>query len=179
VTDFAGDRWRPQLAALRSQFDSSFSQPRASAGAAPEELLAIRIGSRPCALRLADVAALATDRKITAVPGQSGHVLGIAGFRGTIVAVYDLAGLLRQPASDEPRWLVLANGSPIAFAFHDLEGQLRARSDSVSRTQTADGAASEAVRVGADLRPIIALAPLVAALAKPSRKGRAGEMREQ
>ena len=53
-------------------------------------------------------------------------LLGVAGFSGQIVPVYDLAALLGHPVPDRPRWLVLAGGAPpLALAFHELDGHLR------------------------------------------------------
>jgi chemotaxis signal transduction protein len=114
-----------RLRSLRSSFDQSFAEPRAEATGALEELLLIRVGVDPYVLRLSEVGALAADRAITPVPSLNPELLGVAGLRGSIIAVFDLAALLGQPALQKPRWHALAKGSRMAFAFSAFEGQLR------------------------------------------------------
>jgi purine-binding chemotaxis protein CheW len=115
-----------RLAALRAEFDGSFGQPVRPPYAEHAELLAIRAGGRRYALRLAQTSGLHPDRPITPLPGPVPALLGLSGFGGTIVPVYDLAALLGHPGSDRPRWLVLAAGTPpLALAFEGLDGHLR------------------------------------------------------
>jgi purine-binding chemotaxis protein CheW len=115
-----------RLDELRDDFDRSFAQPARQHDAEYAELLAIRAGGRPYALRLSQASGVHSDRPVTPLPGPQAALLGVAGFSGAIVPVYDLAALLGHPVSDRPRWLVLAVGTPpLALAFHDLDGHVR------------------------------------------------------
>jgi chemotaxis signal transduction protein len=115
-----------RLAALRADFDRSFTEPARQHDAEYAELLAVRAGGRPYALRLSQASGVHSDRPVTPLPGPQAALLGVAGFSGAIVPVYDLAALLGHPAPDRPRWLVVAAGAPpLALAFHDLDGHVR------------------------------------------------------
>jgi purine-binding chemotaxis protein CheW len=94
-----------RAAAMRLAFDRSFAEPLRPATEAVENLLAIRIGTQAYALRLAEVAGLFADRKVTPVPGGDAALVGIAGFRGAIVPVYGLHTLLVAHPSARSRSL--------------------------------------------------------------------------
>lgn len=113
-------------AALREEFDRSFTEPARQHDAEFAELLAIRAGGRPYALRLSQASGVHCDRPVTPLPGPQPALLGVAGFSGTTVPVYDLAALLGHGVPERPRWLVLADGRPaLALAFHHLDGHVR------------------------------------------------------
>jgi chemotaxis signal transduction protein len=143
-----------RAAGLRAAFDRAFAEPLRLDAPATENLLAIRIGTEPCALRLSEIAGLFADRKITRVPGSAAALLGLAGFRGALVPVYSLQILVGQApvgqapvgqapvgqvpvgqvlpdlagakgGAPTPRWLVVAAAAPVALAFEAFEGQLR------------------------------------------------------
>jgi purine-binding chemotaxis protein CheW len=121
-----------RMAQLRTAFDSSFAEPVQPHDEIHVELLAVRAGGRPYALRLSQTSGVYPDRPITALPGPLPSLLGVAGFGGGILPVYDLAALLGHPAGDRPRWLVLAAGTPpLAFAFGELDGHFRVAEDAV------------------------------------------------
>jgi chemotaxis signal transduction protein len=121
-----------RLGGLRGEFDRSFTEPVRRHDAEHAELLAIRAGGRPYALRLSQTSGLYPERPVTALPGPQPALLGVAGFGGSIIPVYDLAALLGHAIADRPRWLVLAAGTPpLALAFHELDGHLRVRADSI------------------------------------------------
>ena len=79
---------------LRDAFDRSFAQAPSTEAAAVENLLAIRVGAHPYALRMAEVSGLFADKKVTRLPSPVPEFSGIAGFRGVVLPVYDLAMLL-------------------------------------------------------------------------------------
>jgi chemotaxis signal transduction protein len=168
-----------RLTDLRRSFDSSFSAPPASQLETTLGLLAIRIGREPYALRLSEVAALEADRTITSVPSQHPELLGIAGVRGAVVAVFDLASLLGLARPDGARWLVLAEGAPLAFAFSAFDGQLTVRPGEIASAEAGRaGPVREMVRTQAALPhgggalPLIDILELVALLERrPRSKG--------
>ncbi|WP_229072636.1 chemotaxis protein CheW [Actinoplanes sp. DH11] len=111
---------------LRTDFDRSFAEPARTVGADSVELLAIGVGGRPYALRLSQASGVHPDRAVTALPTPVPALLGVAGFAGAVVPVYDLAALLGHPIPERPRWLVLTTGAPpLALAFHRLDHHLR------------------------------------------------------
>jgi chemotaxis signal transduction protein len=155
-------------AALRRVFDDSFAAAAATKSARLEDLLAIRLGSDPYALRLSEIAGLHAGVKIVAVPSTRAQLLGIVGLRGIMAPVYDLAALLRYPPAANPRWMVLARMSqPVGFAFETLESHLQvpatalAYDDGSANAGAARQHTSGTVRAGGALRPIILMASVV------------------
>jgi chemotaxis signal transduction protein len=160
-----------RAAELRSTFDRAFAVPLRAEGAAKTDLIAIRVGSEPCAIRLTDIAGLFADRKITRVPSGKSALLGIAGFRGALVPAYSLGILLGLSGTQAPRWLVIATAAPVALAFDAFEGHLRASADAILPRQShrqMHGFAPSFIRAGALVRPVIDLASVVAALGTPA-----------
>jgi purine-binding chemotaxis protein CheW len=152
-----------RAAALRRDFDRSFTVAPLGAEAAKLDLLAVQMGTKRFALRLSDIAGLFADKKIVDVPGAGPTLLGIAGFRGAIAPVYDLQKMLGLGAGHAPRWLVIAAAAPVAFAFEAFEGQLRV-SPAAIRAQTADdahGVTTSFVETDGVLRPIIELSSVL------------------
>jgi chemotaxis signal transduction protein len=128
------------LDALRREFDDAFARAPAPAGAAPQPMLAIRVGEHPYALRLAQIAGLHADRHVTALPSALPALLGVSGFRGQIAPVYDLAVLLGYPAAAAPRWLVLVRGAqPLALAFERFDCHFLAAPEQVLAAAGAEG----------------------------------------
>jgi len=152
---------------LRLEFDRNFADPPRTGTATKEDLLAIRLGERGFAVRLSEVAGLFSGKTITRVPGASAALLGIAGFRGSIVPVYDLQCLLGHPGGDTPRWLVMAAAAPVALAFAAFEGQLRVSPEAIVPQQPgADtpGFARDYVRTQNLIRPIVHLPAVLDAI---------------
>ncbi|HVJ53731.1 MAG TPA: chemotaxis protein CheW [Aliidongia sp.] len=154
-----------RAAELREAFDRSFAAPPRPDEGAAEDLLAIRIGGDPYAVRLSEIAGVHTDRKIVRVPGAPAALLGIAGFRGAIVPVYGTRDLLGDPGP-AGRWLMLAAAAPIALSFELFEHHLRVPAGAV-KPQEAGGErrfVRELVRTHSFVRPILHLAAIVAAV---------------
>jgi chemotaxis signal transduction protein len=160
-----------KLAALRLGFDRSFSLPEVEAADDLLDLLLIRVGRDPYALRLVQLAALESDRTITPVPSEHSELLGIAGLRGSVVAVFDLASLFGLGRSESTRWLVLAKGAPLAFAFSAFERLVEVRPDALASTAAGRGvtAAEVVVRDGVGV-PLIDLPALAARLEGRARR---------
>lgn len=127
----SGAQPQTRAAQLRDAFDDAFSEAPSVVAVALVELLAIRIGGDRYAIRLSECAGLHLDRKVTPLPTSVPGLLGIAGFRGSLVPVYDLRVSLGHPRrTDAPRWLVSVSGSDkgvgvVALAFDVFDAQLR------------------------------------------------------
>jgi purine-binding chemotaxis protein CheW len=160
------------LAALRSAFDRSFAQPPRPTTTQVEDLLTVQVAGCPYAIRVAAISGLFADRSITPVPGPVTELLGVAGFRGSIIAVYDLGALLGHGSSPTPRWLVLDSGSPVlALAFDSIDGHLRVPVGSIALAAaddpTRDGAraaAHEVVQTPDGVRPVVGIVAVRAAI---------------
>ena len=155
-----------RAAQLRRDFDSSFANPPPAAGETRQDLLAIRLGTRRFAIRLSEIAGLYADKKITPVPGAAAGMLGIAGFRGSILPVYDLQGLLDLSSGAVSRWLVVAAGAPVAFSFEAFEEQLRVSPGAIKRerAQAKSSFTKEFIQTDGVLRPIIRLSAVLEAV---------------
>jgi len=158
-------------ALLRRQFDSSFAAATATSTMAEthEDLLAIRVGADPYALRLSEITGLHVDVKIVPVPSPVAQLLGIVSLRGNMAPVYDLAALLHYPPAARPRWMILAGAAqPVGFAFETFDAHLQ-----VPQTALIDGEdrgegsgatrrhVRGAVRAADVLRPLIQVASVV------------------
>jgi chemotaxis signal transduction protein len=167
----SSDALQTRLLELRQSFDRAFSEPLAlGEDEATVELLAIRIGRDPFALRLAEIAALEADRTITPVPSDHPELLGIAGVRGGVVAVFDLGALLGAARPEALRWLVLAKGAPLAFAFSAFDGQLVVRPEALASAEPGRGGRVREVAHGGGLSlPVIDIPALIAGLERRPR----------
>ena len=164
-----------RAAELRLAFDRGFAQPIEFGGAVKAELLAIRVGAEACAIRLGDIAGLFADKKITRIPGSAPVLLGVAGFRGAIMPVFNLQSLLARSTAAAPRWLVIAAGAPVALAFDAFEGQIRVAPDAILPRSAGAQALSyvrEFVRTPAQICPVIDLPSILDAIKaqKPEQK---------
>jgi chemotaxis signal transduction protein len=125
---------------LRRAFDRSFAlTPNAEADATiVENLLAVRIGPHPYALRLADVSGLFVDKKVTWLPSPVSELLGITGLRAAVLPVYDLGMLLGYPKATAARWLLVTAAAPIGLAFESFDGYLSVRRGAIVPDARAD-----------------------------------------
>ncbi|MFL5344980.1 MAG: chemotaxis protein CheW [Hyalangium sp.] len=115
-----------RLAELKAEFDASFTRPAARAEARWEVLLRLRVGGSPLAVPLERLAGLHALPRVVALPGSPPGLLGVAGLRGQLVAVHDLAARLGLPSDERPRWLLLSGGERrVGLAVGGFEGQLR------------------------------------------------------
>ncbi|WP_437840465.1 chemotaxis protein CheW [Sorangium sp. So ce1153] len=120
-----------RLAELQRAFDASFAVPAEARPEEPARGLAIRAGDRRLVARVDELAAVEPCRRIVPLAGGPPGLLGLAGLRGRLVAVYDLAALVGgRPragvAGPAPRWLLVCAEHPeIALAIDELEGHAR------------------------------------------------------
>jgi purine-binding chemotaxis protein CheW len=128
------------------------------------DFLSLRLGDDVHAIRMAEIAGLFTDVKTTSCPTSIAELRGIAGLRGALTPVYDLAMLLGYPMSSG-HWIVLAKGRTPALAFDVFEEHFRIESTSVAAQA---GSSSPYVREVARLRdrawPVIDITSVVAAI---------------
>lgn len=111
---------------LRADFDGAFARAHAAEAPPQVDLLLIGVADRGYALRLSEVVELLADRRLVSVPSPRRDLLGLAGLRGVVTPVYDLAQSLGQPPAHEPRWLVQVRAAaPFAVAFERFERHLR------------------------------------------------------
>jgi chemotaxis signal transduction protein len=160
-------------AALRQAFDQTFAAPAGEARAAAEDLLAIRIAGEAYALRLSGIAGLHADRRIVPLPRAAPELLGVAGLRGSLVAVYDLAALLEYPRSEKPRWIALtAAERSLGLAFEELESFLRlAPQDLTTSGSTPEKHVRQVAHAGGILRPVVDVASVVETIRRLARRG--------
>jgi purine-binding chemotaxis protein CheW len=108
--------------ALRREFDGAFARPPPVEPPRAEEVLTLRVGGAPFAVRLAELAALRAHRAPTPLPGGPPGLLGVDAEGTTLLAVYDLAALLGRPEG-ELRWQIVPRAdAEVALAFAALDG---------------------------------------------------------
>jgi purine-binding chemotaxis protein CheW len=153
-----------RAAELAAAFDRAFAAVPPEARGDSVDILALRIGGDPFALRIAETAGLFAGRRITPVPTTMPEFRGIAGLRGAVVPVYDLGALVGYPPAVDPRWLVLAREAAVAFAFDGFERQLRVAHEALVSNRTSRLHVHEVARDGGLSRLIIHLPSVFAAL---------------
>lgn len=151
-------------AQLRQDFDHSFAEAVRSETEPKEDFLAIRLGGEEHTIRLDEIANLLPLAALTRFPGPLAELLGVIGFRGVIVPVYDLRALLGYAAQDMPNWLVITKAQPVALAFDAFDGHLRQSRASSARqadTETARRHVQELLRTGEHVRPVVSIASVL------------------
>ena len=124
-----------RLTELRRVFDASFSLPPTPRDDDLVDLLAVTADTDAFAVPLAAMAGLAADRSVTPLPGSPPDLLGVAGLRGHLVPVYDLARVLDpgRASASSGRWMVLAAGTPsFAVVVDRVDGHLRVPRDAIA-----------------------------------------------
>ena len=159
---------------LRAAFDRSFAEPPSEGVVHFEDLIAIRIGGDPFALRIGDVTGLFADKKITSLPSPLAELVGVAGFRSGVVPVYDLRILLGYPAREPPRWMALvttpsgprAPARPVALAFDRFEAHVRVSPDAIAAEAVSAriGHVREVARLASGTTPIVHVGSLLEAI---------------
>jgi chemotaxis signal transduction protein len=149
---------------LRLAFDHSFSKAPNTDLIPVEKLLAIRVGSHPYLVRLAEVSGVFADKRVTWLPSPLPELLGLAGLRGTVLPVYDLGMLLGSPRAVGPRWLLVTASATVGFAFDHFDGYVSVRPGDVvpeARATTRERHVSAVVRAIDLVRPLVSLASVL------------------
>jgi len=169
------DALQAQLLSWRQSFDQSFTEPREKADWGDTwDVLGIRIANEPFALHLDDLAGLLPAMTPAPYPADAAALLGLIGYRGQVLPLYDLRALLGRGASTTPRWWAIVRATPLALAFEGFDGQWRLPpQDRLQQDNAASDSGSDwTVRAGGELRPLIPLAPLVERLTATLAGGR-------
>jgi purine-binding chemotaxis protein CheW len=116
-----------RLSALRAAFDAQYAEAPAAEAEPGEALVAIRVAGEHAAFRLTELAGLQPAPRLMWVPGGPPAWRGLAGIRGRLVPVFDLAALLGLESGVEAAsWLAIGRGEPAcAFAIQAVEGLVR------------------------------------------------------
>jgi purine-binding chemotaxis protein CheW len=165
---------------LRTEFDSVFALPPLVELEQGVDLLAIAVGDDPYALRLSELAGLYVDKPVTPLPAAPAGVRGLAGFRGAVVVVYDVAALLGAPMAVACRWIVATAANPaVALAFGRFDGHVQARPDqiAVARDAGADTPWREVLDAGETIRPIVSISTVLDRIERPAWPSREGSRR--
>lgn len=151
---------------LRRAFDRSFAEPVRADMRETVDFISVRLAGDLHAVRMSAVGGLFGDIKVTPCPSPMPELRGIAGFRGTLTPVYDLAQLLGYPRS-AGRWMVLTAARTLALAFNEFDGHFRVEPADIAGSHT--GEAGKFVREVAhhdDLtQPIIDIAAILESIA--------------
>jgi chemotaxis signal transduction protein len=170
-----------RAAELRHLFDAAFARVPATEDTQLEDLLAVRVGPNPYALRLTEISALVVDASIAGLPDPAPALVGITSLRGTSVVVYDLRVLLGYEGGEPSRWLVLtATDATVGLAFDEFEGHLRVPRDAVAVEEgpgPPPSRAQEIVRLAEVVRPIVRIPSLLDAITMRVRHGTAQKER--
>jgi chemotaxis signal transduction protein len=130
---------KARAADLRREFDQGFAAAVAAALRNEVNLLAISLAEMPYALNLADIGSVYANKKITPIPAKAPGLLGIAGFRGVILPVYDLSVMLGLPRIERPRWFAVVAKADLVVAFETFDGYLRVPAQDVIANDAREG----------------------------------------
>lgn len=175
----AGD-YQLHVAELRQSFDQLFAAPDQTRAGDIDDFLSIRVGARPFALRVCELARIEVGRKLVQLPGGDPWLLGLTNCQGKLVPVHSLElalGFERTPGNKA--WLIICGREePLGLAFDGLDEYLRIPQSQVFSTGAAESSrknAQQAIHGGGELRPVIHLPSIVAAVRKRIVASRVGE----
>jgi len=162
----AGRDLAAQVSELREAFDHTFAEPPLQREEALQKFLAVRAGGALLAFRLAEIAGVAVDRKLTRLPSPIPELLGLAGLRGRLVPVYSLTALLGvAPESTAGRWLVLIAEGHVALATEGVAGHLFGQKRDVLPLMSGAPHCTETLRVADGAYGIVSVPALVKQIA--------------
>jgi purine-binding chemotaxis protein CheW len=120
-----GETMTERVLEMRRAFDGAFALPRAARATDVEQAVIVQAGAQLLACRIHEVTRFESDRKVIPLAGLPGLV-GVAGIRGKLVPVYDLATVIGAPAAGATRWLALCGeGETIGLAFSRIDRFVR------------------------------------------------------
>jgi len=150
---------------LRQAFDQAFSAQPNGGAQDLQDLLSVRIAGEPYAIRLAEIAGLSPNPRITPVPSTVSEFLGVTAIRGVVFPVYSLAEILGHGKNGSPaRWVsVFGTHEPLGLIFGSLEGHARISSSDLWTSKEAEVRRQhmpQVARIGALICPVISLASI-------------------
>jgi chemotaxis signal transduction protein len=165
-----------RAAELRRAFDEAFARPHPERASGLEDLVIIRTGGHPHALRVSELRGLHRAGRVVPLPSPLPDLLGLAGIRGRLVPVFSLPLLLGYGAQrDAVRWVALCDGGePMALGFEELDGHRRVGPDQICAAAEGAGRAHlpQVVRLAEGGAPLISVASMVNLLrARADRPG--------
>lgn len=110
---------------LREAFDRGFASAIHQDDTVWDDFLIVCLDGIAHALPLDALMGLQPLDWITPIPGPAPELLGITGYKGAILPVYDLRALLACPTSQAPRWLVVTKVPCVALAFDAFDRHVR------------------------------------------------------
>ena len=151
------------LQRLRSEFDESFAHPARAPDGASIGLLEVTVAGQAFLIRVSEVSAVYADKAISALPGAAPDLLGVAGFRGSVVAIFDLGLLLGLHGASSHRWVIQARNEHIGFALESFIGhaQVPAGTLHATREPGATDTGQEVAQIRGVSHPLIELSSVV------------------
>ncbi|MFP5502240.1 MAG: chemotaxis protein CheW [Candidatus Sericytochromatia bacterium] len=156
------------LQVLRQAFDRVFAEPPTEEEQGLEELIVVRLGGERLAIRLTALAGIERLDRVVPLPGGPPGFLGLAGLRGRLVPVFDLAGMLGRPAGPFTGWVaVVGRQEPVGWAFDELVGVETVAREAIkpAEAQAAGALVPEAARLGTELVGVLSVEAVMAAVA--------------
>lgn len=148
-------------AALRLAFDQSFAHEPAPPNEPLADYLSIMLGDAQYALPMQQLGGLHAGIEIVPCPSAAPELLGLAGLRGTITPIYDLAALLGLTRGGQ-HWVAISADRLLGFAFDRFEGHFYAK----PCTSVSDAQTPQIVSTDDRSWPLVDLASLAAGLAR-------------
>jgi len=148
---------------LRDAFDGGFAAPPSAPDTGYGDVLCVRVGGEPYAIRLGDIASLHARLRIIGVPTAAPELIGVAAIRSAVVPIYDLAIALGMPGAAATPWIAVHRDGTAGFAFEGFEGHARIPERSVSAGAQRGHLVGQ-VAVGGQPRSIVDLASVLSAL---------------
>lgn len=166
-------RDRISAEALRRAFDREFAESPRDVSSGFDGFLAVRMGDDSYLLRLDELSGLVADRRIVALPTSVPHLLGVAGIRGVVTPIYDLAAILGYPAAGvAARWSALTGaGARVGLAFDRFAGHVRMphETSATNDAVVAGSHMSGALRIADILYRIVDTAAIVGGIEQAAR----------
>lgn len=154
--------------ALREAFDAGFAHAARRDRPHTVDVLTLRVGGRPFAVRLDTLAGLAADRRVVRLPRTRAALLGVTGVRGVLVPVFSLPALLDLPAPADLRWIATVGDQPgTGFAFDALDGHHRVERSALLPSPAPRALQDGVLLLGAETVPLLDLVAAVSSALVP------------